>query len=137
LGNRLQGVWERFRDHFKTKTHNVGGHAWTYLQRLLRISSGVLLMLKEVGDQASIVYMAEIPEDTQVYLTQPDFGMPPSDPDNPGRPWTRQHVLSGEKSVEVRQIVSHSDTHFPRFHFWSSNIWSTLLLYSLSPQSST
>ena len=35
LGNRLQNFWERFRGNFKTRTHNVAGHAWTYLRGLL------------------------------------------------------------------------------------------------------
>ena len=28
-------------------------------------------------DQAGIIYMAEVPENTQIYLTKPDFGIPP------------------------------------------------------------
>jgi len=71
--------------------------------------------LRRQMDQAGILYMAEILEDTHVYLTKPDFGIPPSEPDKPGRPFTRPQVLSDEKPVEVRQIVSLSDTHFRRF----------------------
>ena len=71
-------------------------------------------------DQAGILYMAEIPEDTQVYLTKPDFGVPPPDPEKPGRPFTRSQVLSDEKPVEVRQIVLLSDTHFRRFQVRST-----------------
>jgi len=76
--------------------------------------------LRRQMDQAGILYMAEIPEDTQVYLTKPDFGIPPSKPDKPGRPFTRPQVLSDEKPVEVRQIVSLSDTHFRRFQVRST-----------------
>jgi hypothetical protein len=31
-------------------------------------------------DQAGIVYMAELPEDTQIYLTRPAYGIPHSHP---------------------------------------------------------
>jgi len=31
---------------------------------------------RHVLDQADILYMAEVPEDTQVYLSRPDFGVP-------------------------------------------------------------
>lgn len=71
--------------------------------------------LRHQIDQADMLYMAEIPEDTQVYLTQPDFGLPPADPDKPGRPFTRPQVLSAEKPVAVRQIVAYPDTRWQRF----------------------
>ena len=71
--------------------------------------------LRHQLDQAGLLYMAEIPEDSRVYLTKPAFGLPPSDPDTPGRPFTRPQVLSDAKPVAVRQIVSHPDTHFQRF----------------------
>jgi SRSO17 transposase len=71
--------------------------------------------LRHQLEQAGLLYMAEIPEDTRVYLTEPAFGVPLSDPDKPGRPFTRPQVLSDAKPVAVRQIVSHPDTHFQRF----------------------
>ena len=43
-------------------------------------------------DTAGIVYMAEVPENTQVYLSQPDFGVPPLRPDQRGRKPTRPRV---------------------------------------------
>ncbi len=76
--------------------------------------------LRSQMEQAGILYMAEIPEDTQVYLSKPDFGVPPSAPEKLGRPFTRPQVLSDEKTVEVRHIVSLSDTHFRRFRVRST-----------------
>lgn len=73
--------------------------------------------LRRKMDQADIVYMAEIPEDTQVYLTKPDFKVSPSDLGKPGRPFTRSR---DEKPFEVRQIVSLADTHFRRFQVRST-----------------
>ncbi len=40
LGNRLHSFWERYRGCFKTKTRDVAGHAWTYLQGLLLMNTG-------------------------------------------------------------------------------------------------
>lgn len=71
-------------------------------------------------EQAGILYMAEVPEDTQVYLTKPAFGVPLSDPEKLGRPFTRPQILSDEKTVEVRHMVSLSDTHFQRFQVRST-----------------
>lgn len=70
--------------------------------------------------QAGMLYMAEIPEDPPVYLTQPDFGLPAAEPDKPGRPSTRRQVLSDEKPVAARDLVSRSDTHLRRFEVRST-----------------
>jgi SRSO17 transposase len=71
--------------------------------------------LRHQLDQAHIVYMAEVPADTQVYLTQPPFGVPPPKPGRRGgRRATRPRVLSAEPPVEVRQVAELPDTHFER-----------------------
>jgi SRSO17 transposase len=66
-------------------------------------------------NQADIIYMAEIPENTQIYLTQPDFGVPPHAHGQAGRISTRPKVLSEDQPVEVRQLITYPDTHFQRF----------------------
>jgi hypothetical protein len=63
---------------------------------------------------ASIVYMAEVPASTLVYLTKPEFGVPPTRPGRGGRQATRCKVLSADKPVEVRQVVNLADTLFER-----------------------
>jgi SRSO17 transposase len=70
--------------------------------------------LRREMDVAHIVYMAEVPESTQVYLTKPEFGVPPTRPGRHGRQATRPKVLSADKPVEVRQVVTLADTHFQR-----------------------
>lgn len=65
-------------------------------------------------DQAEIRYMAEVPADTQVYLTPPTVGVPPTPPDHKGRPFTRPRVLSAEQPVEVRTLVDQPDTVWQR-----------------------
>ena len=36
--------------------------------------------LRQAMDRAGILYMAEVPENTQVYLTKPELGVPPPTP---------------------------------------------------------
>ena len=71
--------------------------------------------LRRQLDQAGILYMAEIPADTQVYLTRPEFGIPPSEPETSECPSAAPQALSDERPVEVRQIVALSTTCFRRF----------------------
>jgi len=70
--------------------------------------------LRHQLDQAGIVYMAEIPESTQVYLTRPAFGVPPAQTPARGRAPSRPRVLSPEQPVEVRQLVRDGRLSFQR-----------------------
>lgn len=63
---------------------------------------------------AEVVYLADVPVDTQVYLRQPLVGVPVAR-GRKGRPPTLQRVLNGVAPVEVRQIASRADTSFRRF----------------------
>ena len=86
-------------------------------------------------DQADIIYMAEVPENTQIYLAKPDFGIPPHARGQAGRISTRPKVLSENQPVEIRQLITSPDTHFQRFpvrntergvlddHFAMRRIW--------------
>lgn len=76
--------------------------------------------LRREMNAANIVYMAEVPEDTLVYLTKPDFGVPPPQPDRAGRQPTRPQVLSADKPAEVRRVAQLPDTHFRRFRVRST-----------------
>jgi SRSO17 transposase len=70
--------------------------------------------LRRQMDGVGLVYMAEVPASTLVYLTKPEFGVPPTRPDHHGRQATRPKVLSADQPVEVRQVVNLADTHFQR-----------------------
>jgi SRSO17 transposase len=70
--------------------------------------------LRREMDEAGIIYMAEVPESTQVYLIKPEFGIPPTRPGHRGRKPKRPKVLSAEKPVEVRQVTHLADTLFQR-----------------------
>jgi SRSO17 transposase len=76
--------------------------------------------LRHEMDASGIIYMAEVPENTQVYLSQPDFGVPPLRPDQHGRKPTRPQVLSADQPVEARQVTQLPETHFQRFRVRST-----------------
>src|SRR5919202_3048697 len=63
---------------------------------------------------AKVVYLADVPADTQVYLTPPVLGLPVPR-GRKGRPSTHLQVLNGVTPVEVRQVGARADTPFRRF----------------------
>jgi SRSO17 transposase len=63
---------------------------------------------------AQVVYLADVPADTQVYLTQPVVGVPVPR-GRRGRPSTQLRVLNGVSPVAVRHVVGRADTPLRRF----------------------
>jgi SRSO17 transposase len=63
-------------------------------------------------DRADIIYMADVPRTTQVYLECPTFGVPETPPDHQGRPYTKARVLSLEKPLPVHQVAQRPDTQW-------------------------
>lgn len=59
------------------------------------------------ADAEGVIYMADIPEDTPVYLEEPVVGVPKTPPGKQGRPFSQFHVLNKVKPVEVRELVTH------------------------------
>jgi SRSO17 transposase len=58
-----------------------------------------------------VVYLADVPADTQVYLTQPVLGVPVPR-GRQGRPPTQRRVRNGVRPVSVRQVAGRTDTPF-------------------------
>jgi SRSO17 transposase len=56
-----------------------------------------------------LLYMADVPVDTQVYLSRPVVGVPETPPGKKGRPYSRWRVLNDVQPVEVRALVTGSD----------------------------
>jgi SRSO17 transposase len=56
-----------------------------------------------------VIYMADIPADMMVYLNKPEVGVPEAPPDKRGRSFSIPQVLSADKPVEVRGLVSRGD----------------------------
>jgi len=57
-----------------------------------------------------VIYMADIPEDTPVYLERPVVGIPETPPGKKGRPFSQLQVLNEFQPVQVRRLVTHPDT---------------------------
>jgi SRSO17 transposase len=98
---------------------------WQMIQRVLaaKVPFEVLLCddlygrsqwLRHQLRTAEVVYMADVPADTQVYLRQPVVGVPVAR-GRKGRPPTLRRVLNGVTPVAVQQVVSRADTPFRRF----------------------
>ena len=68
--------------------------------------------LRHQLDSAHICYMADVPADTQVYLTRPVLGVPVG---RRGRPATRVKVINGAKPVAVREVAQRTETIFRRW----------------------
>ena len=56
-------------------------------------------------DALKVTYMADIPIDTQVYLSPPLVGIPEKIPGTRGRPPSRPKTLSSEEPIEVRNLA--------------------------------
>ena len=65
-------------------------------------------------DRASIIYMADVPRTTEVYVECPTFGVPETPADHQGRPYTKACVLSPEKPLPVFQVAQRPDTQWQR-----------------------
>ena len=60
-----------------------------------------------------VQYAAQVPADTQVYLSEPHVGIPPKRGKR-GRPPTRRQVLRGQRPQEVRVLAQHPQTMWQR-----------------------
>ena len=63
-------------------------------------------------DKTGIVYMADVPRTTKVYLECPEFGVPKTPPDHRGPPYTKPRVLSSDKPLTVSQVAKQPDTQW-------------------------
>lgn len=63
-------------------------------------------------DGEDILYMADVPVNTQVYLKKPIVGVPETPPDKKGPPFSCPRVLSNHEPLEVREVARRSDTVF-------------------------
>lgn len=56
-----------------------------------------------------LLYVVDVPKDTQVYLTKPVVEVPETPPGKKGRPFSKPRVLNGVQPVEVQSLVGHPD----------------------------
>ena len=60
-------------------------------------------------DAEGVIYMADIPANTLVYLEEPVVGVPETPPGKRGRPFSQERVLNEVQPVPVRALETHSD----------------------------
>jgi SRSO17 transposase len=70
--------------------------------------------LRRQVDQAGLIYLADVPANTEVFLRKPVVGVPAQEEPQRGRPYTKPRVLSAEKPVEVRELAVKSDAVWTR-----------------------
>jgi SRSO17 transposase len=60
-------------------------------------------------DAEEVIYMADIPANTLVYLEEPVVGVPETPPGKRGRPFLQWRVLNEVQPVQVRALETHPD----------------------------
>jgi SRSO17 transposase len=65
-------------------------------------------------DRAGIIYMADVPRTTEVFMDCPQFGVPETPPGHRGPKYTQPRVLSGEKPLPVFQVAQSPETQWQR-----------------------
>ena len=70
--------------------------------------------LRDNLDGASIIYMADVPRSTCVYLDKPVLRVPERPPGRPGPKPTRLQVINGVKPFKVHQVARRADTTWQR-----------------------
>jgi SRSO17 transposase len=70
--------------------------------------------LRDKMDEEEILYMADVPRTTQVYLEKPVLGVPERPPGRRGPKPTRLRVLNGVQSFKAYQIARCADTTWTR-----------------------
>jgi len=58
-------------------------------------------------DAREVLYMADIPSDTMVYLEKPVIGVPDTPPGKKGPPFTQPRILNDIQPVEVSALANH------------------------------
>jgi len=69
---------------------------------------------RQTMDRAGIVYMADVPAGTQVYLKEPKMKVPANEAGHQGRPFSRERVVSEEQPVSVEAVGRLEGTAWQR-----------------------
>jgi len=77
--------------------------------------------LRQQLAEAGLLYMAEVPANTQVYLRQPELQpLPPSVGDPPAARRLRPQDIKAPAAIEVRQLLTAPETRFRRIRVRST-----------------
>jgi SRSO17 transposase len=66
--------------------------------------------LRDNLNETGIIYMADVPRTTRIYLEKPVLGVPERLPGRPGPKPSRLQVVNGVKPFKVHQVARHADT---------------------------
>jgi SRSO17 transposase len=99
--------------------------AWQLIQRILTKGLpfeavafddlyGRSTWLRDKLTEAGLIYMADVPRTSQVYLEKPILGIPASKSGQPGPKPSRVQVLNGVKPLTIHQVARRADTHWQR-----------------------
>jgi len=99
--------------------------AWQLIQRILAKGLpfeaiafddlyGRSIWLRDKLNEAELIYMADVPRTSQLYLEKPVLGIPTPKPGRPGPKPTRIQVLNGVKPLAVHQVARRTDTCWQR-----------------------
>lgn len=58
-------------------------------------------------DAAGLLYMADVPCNTQVYLSEPQVGVPQTPSGKLGRPFSQPQILNGVEPIRVSELAHH------------------------------
>jgi SRSO17 transposase len=67
-------------------------------------------------DEAKLVYLANVPADTRVYLAEPRLGIPDRPPGRRGPRIRRRQVISAVGPIEARALAARPDAPWQRVH---------------------
>jgi SRSO17 transposase len=70
--------------------------------------------LRDNLDGAGIIYMADVPRTTCIYLEKPVLGVPERPPGRPGPKPTRLQVVNGVEPFKAHQVARRADTTWQR-----------------------
>lgn len=70
--------------------------------------------LRDKVAETKLIYMADVPGTTQVYLEKPVLGIPERRPGQRGPQPTRLRVLNGVGVFKAHQVAQRADTHWQR-----------------------
>ena len=71
-------------------------------------------------DQEQVVYVADVPSHTQVYLQRPEVGIQSTAPGHRGRPCTQRQVLNGVQPMSVQGVGRMPESHWQTVHIRSN-----------------
>ena len=124
------GVAEQNMQHFMSNSQWTAQGVIQQVQAEIATTPGLgqggVLILDERAEMndANYDYMAEVPQNTQVYLKRPVVGVPEAKPGRRGPKPSRSRVLSADTSLKVSDVARLEETNWKHRSIWRGHtIW--------------